>query len=127
MSAACEPVMQMCLLQYDTAQSRVHNPQHARPPLLTLCKGNISYDNAAVMIAIEYTSVAVHPRERSLIGELSPNRIGPYASKLPILCAILYPILPALISGKMNVLAYPATGESGHFVRATSGETAASN
>ena len=26
MSAACEPVMQMCLLQYDTDQSRVHTP-----------------------------------------------------------------------------------------------------
>ena len=36
-----------------------------------------SFTNAAVIIAIEYTSIALHPRERSLIGALSPNRIGP--------------------------------------------------
>ena len=31
MSVACEPVTQVCLLQYDTAQSRVHNPNmHVR-------------------------------------------------------------------------------------------------
>lgn len=47
------------------------------------------YTNAAVMIAMEYTSIALHPRERSLTGAFKPRRIGPYASKLPILCAIL--------------------------------------
>ena len=62
-----------------------------------------------------------------MIGALSPSKIGPYASKLPILCAILYPMFPALISGKINVFACPATAESGHFVRATRGATAASN
>lgn len=63
------------------------------------------YTNAAVMIAIEYTSSALHPRERSLIGAFSPNRIGPYASNPPSLCAILYPIFPALISGNTNTFA----------------------
>ena len=46
-------------------------------------------ESAAVMIAMEYTSVAVQPLDKSLIGEFSPRRIGPYASKLPIRCAIL--------------------------------------
>ena len=36
-------------------------------------------------------------------------------------------MLPASISGKINVLACPATFESGHFVFATTGLTAASN
>ena len=62
-----------------------------------------------------------------MIGALRPRRIGPYASNPPRRCAILYPIFPALISGKINTLACPATGLSGHFVFATCGETAASN
>ena len=37
------------------------------------------YTNAAVMIAMEYTSIALHPRERSLTGAFKPRRIGPYA------------------------------------------------
>ena len=47
------------------------------------------YASAAVMIAIEYTSEALHPRDKSLIGAFSPSKIGPYASKLPRRCAIL--------------------------------------
>ena len=35
------------------------------------------YANAAVIIAIEYTSAALHPRDKSLIGALSPSKIGP--------------------------------------------------
>lgn len=50
---------------------------------------NCNYASAAVMIAIEYTSEALHPRERSLIGAFKPSKIGPYASKLPRRCAIL--------------------------------------
>ena len=38
---------------------------------------DLCYANAAVMIAIEYTSDALQPRDRSLIGAFSPNRIGP--------------------------------------------------
>ena len=83
--------------------------------------------NAAVIIAMEYTSDALHPRDKSLIGAFNPRRIGPYASKLPRRCAILYPIFPALISGKIKVFACPATLDSGHLVRATLGDTAASN
>jgi len=29
------------------------------------------------MIAIEYTSEALHPRDRSLIGAFKPSKIGP--------------------------------------------------
>ena len=76
---------------------------------------------------MEYTSDALHPRDKSLIGAFNPRRIGPYASKLPRRCAILYPIFPALISGKIKVFACPATLDSGHLVRATLGDTAASN
>ena len=36
-------------------------------------------------------------------------------------------MFPELISGNINVFAWPATSDSGHFVRATLGETAASN
>lgn len=35
------------------------------------------YANAAVMIAIEYTSEALQPRDKSLIGAFNPNKIGP--------------------------------------------------
>lgn len=48
-----------------------------------------NYASAAVIIAIEYTSPALHPRDKSLIGAFNPSKIGPYASKLPIRCAIL--------------------------------------
>ena len=50
---------------------------------------DLFYARAAVMIAMEYTSIALHPRDKSLIGAFKPKRIGPYASKLPIRCAIL--------------------------------------
>ena len=36
-----------------------------------------NYASAAVMIAMEYTSDALHPRDRSLIGAFRPNKIGP--------------------------------------------------
>ena len=42
MSAACEPVTQVCLLQYDTAQSRVHNLKHVRPSVTYAVQG-LSY------------------------------------------------------------------------------------
>ena len=48
-----------------------------------------SSTRAAVMIAIEYTSSALQPLDKSLMGEFNPRRMGPYASKLPIRCAIL--------------------------------------
>lgn len=38
---------------------------------------NCNYASAAVMIAIEYTSEALHPRDRSLIGAFKPSKIGP--------------------------------------------------
>ncbi len=47
--------------------------------------GQSLYAKAAVMIAMEYTSLALQPLERSLIGAFSPRRIGPYASKFPSL------------------------------------------
>ena len=31
----------------------------------------------AVMISMEKTSIALHPRDKSLIGAFNPNRIGP--------------------------------------------------
>ena len=85
------------------------------------CLPYYNYANAAVIIAIEYTSEALHPLDKSFTGAFSPSRIGPYASKLPIRCAILYPIFPELISWNINVLAWPPTFESGHFVCATLG------
>lgn len=36
-----------------------------------------SSTNAAVMIAMEYTSSALQPLDKSLIGEFSPKRMGP--------------------------------------------------
>ena len=36
-----------------------------------------NYASAAVMIAMEYTSDALHPRDKSLIGAFRPNKIGP--------------------------------------------------
>ena len=38
---------------------------------------SIYYAKAAVMIAIEYTSDALHPRDKSLIGAFKPSKIGP--------------------------------------------------
>ena len=66
-----------------------------------------------------YTSSALHPRLKSLIGALSPCNTGPTAVYPPKREAILYPMLAALMSGKINVLACPATGEPGHFTSAT--------
>ena len=86
-----------------------------------------SYESAAVISDILYTSSALHPRDRSLIGALSPWRIGPNASNPPSLCAILYPMLPDSMLGKMKVLACPATLLPSHFCFATTGDTAASN
>ena len=83
--------------------------------------------NEAVTIDMLYTSSALHPRLKSLIGALSPCNTGPTAVYPPKREAILYPMLPALISGKMKVLACPATVEPAHFTFATSGATAASN
>ena len=37
-----------------------------------------NYASAAVMIAMEYTSDALHPRDKSLIGAFNPRRIGTY-------------------------------------------------
>ena len=37
----------------------------------------LTRQKAAVIMAMEYTSVAVQPLERSLMGELSPSRMGP--------------------------------------------------
>ena len=36
-----------------------------------------SSTNAAVIMAMEYASSAVHPLDKSLIGEFSPRRMGP--------------------------------------------------
>ncbi len=36
-----------------------------------------AYAKAAVMMAMEYTSRALQPRLRSLMGAFSPNRMGP--------------------------------------------------
>ena len=41
------------------------------------CNRFPAYANAAVMIAMEYTSEALHPRDRSLIGAFKPSKIGP--------------------------------------------------
>ena len=85
------------------------------------------YIREAVIIDILYTSSALHPLDRSLMGALSPCKIGPKASKLPKRWAILYPMFPELISGKIKTLAFPATADCGAFVLATVGENAASN
>ena len=62
MSAACEPVTQVCLLQYDTAQSRVHNP-NMRVRLHLRCARvlgiEIGVDRARDLRNIRYCSTAV--------------------------------------------------------------------
>ena len=35
------------------------------------------YAKAAVMMAMEYTSMALHPRDKSFTGAFNPNKIGP--------------------------------------------------
>ena len=60
-------------------------------------------------------SFTLHPRLRSKNGFLRPWTTGPIASAFPRRCAILYPIFPALRSGKINTFALPATAAAGCF------------
>ncbi len=53
---------------------KIKGEHFCSPFILCIC---LSYTNAAVMIAIEYTSIALQPRERSLTGAFNPRRIGP--------------------------------------------------
>lgn len=67
----------------------VHPPDPCFYVFLFISRHNFApvslYAKAAVMIAMEYTSLALQPLERSLIGAFNPRRIGPYASKFPSL------------------------------------------
>src|SRR5690606_21254880 len=66
------------------------------------------------------------PRERSLMGLLSPCSTGPIATAPAERCTALYVLLPVLRSGKMNTVARPATSLPGIFEVPTEASTAAS-
>ena len=78
-------------------------------------------------LIVKMTSSVVLPRERSARGNSKPWMIGPAIVKLPNCSRDLYKILPEFKSGVMRMLAAPFKGESGAFLAATRGFTAASS
>src|SRR5438045_2353724 len=67
----------------------------------------------AAACAASTTSCVEQPLERSTHGLANPRTSEPIALYPPSRSVILYAMLPASRSGKMNTLARPATGEPG--------------
>ena len=83
-------------------------------------------DCRLVQTTVFTTSSTVHPLDKSFTGIRNPCMIGPTADAFDACCTALYALLPALRSGKMQTVAFPATGLSPslYFTFATAGSTA---
>src|SRR5258708_30262283 len=72
-------------------------------------EGHVSSACRTAIAAVSTISSAVAPRDRSSTGRARPCRMGPIASQPSSRCTSLYPMLPALRSGKTSPLARPPT------------------
>ena len=112
-------------LFYATQSTQLSKIVPLSPPMLCLLLRLRAIDCRLVQTTVLTTSSTVHPLDKSFTGIRNPCMIGPTADA-DACCTALYALLPALRSGKMQTVAFPATGLSPslYLTFATAGSTA---